>query len=202
MPIRVANPCSVATTTTTAAAAAAATTALTSGLNELSLSQSHGQGQHKKPSLVGVQHAKKELNSAGKDVSKHKSVATSTSTNTASSSSSATSNSVSTENIAAATASKLSYAQVAQHHKTSAESKDGTLSPTGSHSHKLELVFGDTSSASSSTVDKVALTATTDKRLGAGATVAGGKAASGTQTTMNANQSSGHQATSAKDKGV
>lgn len=175
-----------------AGACSVANTTLTTGMNELSLNQS----QHKKPALVGVQHMKKELNIAGKDAGKHKAVATSPAAAASTSSASATINSVLTENIAGSTASKLSYAQVAQHHKTASESKDGggTMSPTSSH--KLgDLVFGDTGAA---TGDKNALTVTTDKRLSGSSNV--GKGAGGAQT-MNSTPQAGGAAAAGKDKG-
>lgn len=178
-----------------AGACSVANTTLTTGMNDLSLNQN----QHKKPALVGVQHMKKELNNAGKDAGKHKSVvATSPSAPAA-----GTINLVSTDNIGGSTASKLSYAQVAQHHKTASESKDGgnvgggTMSPTSSH--KLELVFGDQGAASSSTGgDNKALTSTTDKRLSASSNASG----KGAQTMNSSNTSqTGGAAAAGKDKG-
>ncbi|KAH8379981.1 hypothetical protein KR009_008302, partial [Drosophila setifemur] len=136
---------------------------LTAILSECSL------GQHKKPPAVAALHAKKESSLLEKQASgKHKCVGTSTST----------------ENLsAAATASKLSYAQVAQHHKASSESKEmssggstGTLSPTGSH--KMDLVYGDPAAAVTAAVEKSGLSTVTsmalDKRVAGGASPAGG----------------------------
>jgi len=161
---------------------------LTTSLAECSL------GQHKKPPSVAALHAKKEANLLEKGASKHKSVATSTST----------------ENLsAAATASKLSYAQVAQHHKAAAasDSKEtgsggstGTLSPTGSH--KMDLVFGDPAAVVAAVEKSGLATVSTEKRAvgGASPAVLSGKASGGLPAT-NTTQGSITVVVSAKEKG-
>uniref|UniRef100_A0A6P4EE16 La-related protein CG11505 isoform X1 n=2 Tax=Drosophila rhopaloa TaxID=1041015 RepID=A0A6P4EE16_DRORH len=144
---------------------------LTTSLAECSL------GQHKKPPSVAALHAKKEVNLLEKGASKHKSVATSTST----------------ENL-----TKLSYAQVAQHHKaaSTADSKEagsggstGTLSPTGSH--KMDLVFGDPAAVAAA-VEKSGLTTavSTEKRAVGGASPAALSGKASGPLTTNATQGS------------